>query len=1259
MLKVAIAFVFLLSFQCFANSSKYITALQFEEACNQSGSTTFTAHRARYALQLGPQGSLKIQPTGSIAAEPLVLQFIGANKDAVPQGANALLNRINIIRGPSPANWCLDRPTFATITYQELYSGIDVGFHAADDGLFEFDLILKAGANPGAIRLRAGPGKRFKLNRAGTVELSGYGGARVLLQKPHTFQMDRGIRRNVTAHYRITEAGEVTFRLGKYNSSLPLAIDPVVTYSTYLGGAGFDAINASTVDSSGSVYVAGETFSTAFNSGSGSRSNKDLFITKLNSSGTSAVFTTIIGGSDADSAKAIAVDTSGNIFVTGNTLSRDFPATAGAFQTVPTGQPNAFVLKLNPAGALIYASYLGAPGASFGTGIALDSSGNAYVTGYTSSVTFPTTPGAQQQVFAGGFYDAFVSKLDPSGSTLLYSTLLGGLGTDTGHGIAVDRSGYAYVVGQTDSSNFPLQSPLQAAPGGQSDAFVAKIDPNGKLVYSTYLGGSNSDSGTAIAVDSGSSVYVTGVTASENFPVSSGAFQSLNNGLYDAFVAQLNPAGSALVYSTYIGGTGLDIPTAIVTDGGGNAWICGYTNSFDFPLQKPTQATHHGAYDAFVLALDAVGAQLRYSSFLGGSGDDRAYGIGVTGTSAYVAGFTSSTDFPIAGGPVQAIYNGNTDGFVTRLLIDFPLVSALAAPSVSPAKGSGSSQSFTFTYTDPAGFQDISGSQILINSTSSGAFGCYIFFGRGGNAIALADDAGTAGPLTTLGAPTVLQNSQCSVLASISSQTSSGNSVVLSVYVVFKSGFAGPKNVFSAFSTNSGVSSGFQNIGTFTATVSTQSLSAVSVSSASSSGSAQSFTFNYFDPNGYSDISGSQVLFSPNYTAVGACYVLFGRGTNQIGLADDTGSNFTLAPLGGQTVLQNSQCSVFAANSFQSGSGTNLFLTLFVAFKPAFAGPRNIYSGITDNGGARSIFAKLADYTVPAAPPPLAVNSVTPSTATGPSNPLTFVFSDPNGFVDISGAQVVVNPTLTNGPGSCYIQFAPSGSLTLLGNDGVSTTTANLGQPAVLQNSQCIVNAAASYQAGNGSYLSLTLFVTMKTPGTKNVYATVSSNGGTTSVASQVGTWNVTSPSALMPVSVSPGTGAGAAGTPQFFTLTYSDPLGANDISGSQIIINPALQGAFACYVLYGRGSNLLAIANDNATAFTNGTLGTAGTLQSSQCSVDLSKSFQVQTGNTVNLTLAVTFAPGYRGLMYVFSNVVNNAGNASSFPALGAYLIQ
>lgn len=332
---------------------------------------------------------------------------------------------------------------------------------------------------------------------------------------------------------------------------------------------------------------------------------------------------------------------------------------------------------------------------------------------------------------------------------------------------------------------------------------------------------------------------------------------------------------------------------------------------------------------------------------------------------------------------------------------------------------------------------------------------------------------------------------------------------------MFKPGFAGPKNVYTSFNTNAGVSNGFQQVGTFNATVNTQPIAATSVSPSSGTGTAQSFTFNYFDPNGFEDLAGTQIVLNTALNGVNACYVLFGRGTSQISLADDTGNNFTTAPLGSQTVLQNSQCMVFAANSYQSGSGTKLTLTLFVAFKPGFAGAKSIFSATNDNAGNRSAFPQLGTWTVPSGAPALAAVNVTPASGTGPGQALTFVFADPNGFADISGAQVVLSPTLT-GVNSCYVQVARgTGQMSLASDDGNSTTSAIVGQSTVLQNSQCIVNAAASSQSGSGNYLTLTLFITMKTTGAKNVYAQAITNGGATSPFAMEGTWNVTAPAIM------------------------------------------------------------------------------------------------------------------------------------------------
>ncbi len=644
--------------------------------------------------------------------------------------------------------------------------------------------------------------------------------------------------------------------------------------------------------------------------------------------------------------------------------------------------------------------------------------------------------------------------------------------------------------------------------------------------------------------------------------------------------------------------------------------------------------------DVTVLLGNGMGA------FTAGEGSPFAVGTNPVGL--------TTGDFNRDGRADLAVINyGSND--VTVLLAGPPVA---RPPSVSPSSGSDSAQAFTFTYTDLGGFQNMAGSQIVINSTLTGVNSCYILFGRGNNTISLADDAGNPGPTNSVGFPGVLQNSQCSILSSVSSQSGLGNTETLTVYVVFKPRFAGLKNVYVNSNNNAGVSAGFQQVGTFTATVNTQPIASNSVVPSSGFGPAQSFTFNYSDPNGYEDLAGSQVVFNTALNGVSACYVLFGRGTNQISLADDTGNNLTTAPLGAETVLQNSQCMVFAANSYQSGSGTNLSLNLFVAFKAGFAGAKSIFSGTNDNAGTRSLFAQLGTWTVPATVPLASAVNVTPARATGPSQALTFAFFDPFGSENIFNGQAVVNSTLT-AVNSCSIQFVRlSGQIRLAGDDGNAVTTGTLGQSTLLQNSQCIVNLASSYKSASGNYLTLTLFITMKTAGMKNVYAQLGT-GTQTSGSGAVGTWDVSTPATLLPVAEAPSTGAGGAVTYQFFTFTFSDPNGADDISGAQIVLNASLQGPGACYLLFGRGNGLVSLASNDANSFTSSTLGSVTVLQNSQCSVDLSKSFEVQTGNTLNLTLAISFTPSFRGLLYAFSNVQNNVGAGSGYVVLGNFTVQ
>jgi hypothetical protein len=418
----------------------------------------------------------------------------------------------------------------------------------------------------------------------------------------------------------------------------------------------------------------------------------DVFIAKLNSKGTALVYATYLGGRSYDSGNAIAVDASGNAYITGKTSSTNFPTVSPFQATLGTGTCqfavpcwDAFVAKINPTGsALVYSTYLGGSGGSsddVGLGIRVDGSGNAYVTGWTESNNFPTlnafqgTHGARscRDVYCP---DVFVTKLNPSGTALVYSTYLGGSMDDRGYGIAVDGTGAAYVTGYTCSTDFPVSNAAQAA-GGNCDAFVTKLAPSGAaLTYSTYLGGRAYDEGNAIAVDSGGSAYVTGATFSTNFPTVN-PLQGAKRGDQDAFVTKLAAVGSTLTYSTYLGGGGFyEEGNAIAVDSEGNAYVTGFTTSTDFLVLDAFQAVYRGGYDVFVTKLSPAGSAALYSTYLGGTSSESAYGIAVDSSgNVYVSGYTQSKDFPTVS-PFQTSYGGDySDAFIAK-------ISSAAASSV-------------------------------------------------------------------------------------------------------------------------------------------------------------------------------------------------------------------------------------------------------------------------------------------------------------------------------------------------------------------------------------------------------------------------------------------------------------------------------------------------------------------------------------------------------------------------------------------------
>ncbi len=551
-----------------------------------------------------------------------------------------MLGTANYFIGNDPKKWYSNVPTYAKVKYTGVYPGVDLIFYGNQQHL-EYDFVVAPRADTTAIRLHFAGIRKLKLNKKGDLEVIAKNGE-ITFHKPVVYKMDHGQRRPVAGRFTLLANNSVGFMFRSYDHNSELIIDPTLEYSTYLGGSGYDYGASIAVDAAGDAYVTGQTSSTDFPVTSGAfqkvnnaaaKGGYNAFITKLNPAGTGLVYSTYLGGSGQDYGEGITVDSAGNAYVTGQTYSTDFPVTSDAFQRAnhSTNGGNAFVAKLNPAGtALVYSTYLGGDGNSEGSGdnghgIAVDTSGDAYVTGAASSTDFPVTSGAFQKVnnaAANEGSNTFITKLNLAGTALIYSTYLGGSRGDGGIGIAVDTSGDAYVTGASSSTDFPVTSgAFQKANNATAkfpyNAFITKLNPAGTaLIYSTYLGGSDEDYGIGIAGDTAGNAHVTGIAFSTDFPVTPGAFQKVNhtaaqNG-FNAFITKLDPAGTALIYSTYLGGSSLDDGASIAVDTTGNAYVTGITFSTDFPVTPGAFQVKNNGNRAFITKLNPVGT--RHSS---------------------------------------------------------------------------------------------------------------------------------------------------------------------------------------------------------------------------------------------------------------------------------------------------------------------------------------------------------------------------------------------------------------------------------------------------------------------------------------------------------------------------------------------------------------------------------------------------------------------------------------------------------------------
>lgn len=606
---------------------------------------------------------------GPVEHEALVFTAFlqGVSPGAWVEGVGRLSGSSSYLIGNDRERWRTGVPGFSTIVMRDVYRGTDLLMRGSGSGL-EYEFHLGPGADPSDIVIGYGGIDSLWLADGGGIIVSTAWG---ILEEgaPAAFQERGGSRVVIACSYRMLGDASFGFELGEYDRRLPLVIDPLVglVYSTYLGGSGFEEAHGLSVDASGSVLVAGSTYSTDFPTQApyqGSiAGSSDAFVSRLAAGGGSLVFSTYLGGAGDDKAQSAATGADGSVYVTGNTGSSDFP-TMNPFQAGLAGAQDAFVVKLSQDGSqLVYGTYIGGGGTDVPYSIAVDGSGYAFITGITGSPSFPTQ-GPFQTDQPG--WDAFVTKLSQSGGQLVYSTYLGGSGEEQGHGIGVDAAGGAYVAGFTLSPDFPVQSAFQASFGGVCDAFVTRFTPSGgQLVYSTFLGGGSWDAARGLAVDAAGSARVSGETESADFPVQGALQPSYGGGASDAFAACLPAAGGQLTFSTFFGGSSEDAATCVSLGPGGTVFVSGRTSSQDLPLWNPFQGAYGGgAYDAFVAELTAGGNQLVYGTFLGGSSWDEGDCIDAAADgSAFVSGISSSTDFPLLA-PLQGANAGMDDAFV-------------------------------------------------------------------------------------------------------------------------------------------------------------------------------------------------------------------------------------------------------------------------------------------------------------------------------------------------------------------------------------------------------------------------------------------------------------------------------------------------------------------------------------------------------------------------------------------------------------------
>ncbi len=1138
----------------------------------------------------------------------------------------------------------------ASLWARQALPGVDIVVRIRD-GRLKSEFHLTPGRSPSLAGYCVSGASLGARNQGQALEFDAGGGWTWREERLESWQdLPDGSHRPVASRFHLR--GQcVGFATEAVDPSLPLVIDPELTFSTYLGGGMFDAITALAADPQGNTYLGGWTESSDFPFVGGmqpaSGGRIDGFVAKVNASG-QLVYSTYFGGTNEDRVQAIAVDASGVVTFAGLTNSTNIPVQIPARGALAGGR-DAFLARLSAAGnQLVFSTYLGGTGHDAALAVAIDSSGNAVVAGETASTDFPAHNAYLSSL--GGSVDGFLTRFSSTGA-LLSSTYFGGGGDDRIRAVAISSDGAIHATGSTASSNFPVNAAAFPSLHGSMDAFYTRFNAAASaIVLSTFLGGSggsglNVEAGNGIAIDSSGRTWIAGTTPSTDFPgVSSGHQSSYGGGQSDAFVAVFSPVGS-LQWSTYIGGGGLDAANAI-SAGSGFIGVAGNTTSTNFPVSSPPQSSRAGEYDAFWAAFPLASPTPLYVSYLGGTGSDSALATAASGSTLALAGSTLSSDFPLQN-LIQALNPGSYGGFLTRYRF------GPGPATVMPASGAGIAQTFVFTISHATGSAAIQNAAFLFNSSFSFASGCYIYYDRSANLLSLYKDAGATWLPLAPGSASTVDNGVCSLSGTGLSTTSNTNSITVTIPVTFAGSFAGSKLVFANANDSVGLGAGWPQVGTWTvASPAAPTVGALTPSSGS--GLIQTFSATFTDANGASDIAVASVLFNSTLAAANSCFFEWRRAANALFLFRDSDSGYTSIPLGSTSITENTNCTISASGAFVVSTGNQLTLTVPVIFKPSFAGPRTAYAAVIDGSGLSSGWQTAGSWT-PAPTYTPAVATFSPTSGSGGSQTFTLAVTDGNGAADISTVEFLLNAGLATS-GGCYLRYDRSAdTLSLFRDSGALWLTLTPGSASSVTNGNCTImgTGVTTAVSGNSVLLSTVIVFQPAFAGSKSIYVKANDSTGLSSGWISAGTWNVTPAVAPSVTSLEP---ASSTTITQSFTVTVSDANGNADIASLFFLVSTALNGANGCFVTFNRSLNLFYLFRDSDASWLSVTPGAPTTISNDYCTLAGTGLGVTAAANSLTFTIPLTAKASFLGPRSVFLSVADAGGLTSGWATHGTW---